>query len=572
MKKRSVFLKTVAVFLASMAVFGFTACTDVTTEAGTDTPEDTATDTAATAAGTNENTTAAPETTEGIVDRPIGETLDAECASDFTVSKVFSNDMVVQRNEFIRVWGWAPESENGKKVSGEFMGMFAEAIIENGEWEITFTARLSANGELGNSMRIYAGENKEYVFTNVLVGDVYMVIGQSNVAAPVISDPKVGVSVADNHHPIRIHYNSLGQTNGYPQRGTEEVCKDLLNGSVWKLASAGNIANFSAIGYYFAYHLMNITEGQVPLGIIEIDGNGQPLGAFMPNEVAEACKTDKFNKTKGYYVTSGVNADGGRYMYNHYMYPFERYAMAGIVWYQGESDLQSANYKVFADNFTAMMKHIRGTHNLVDPDFPVYIVEFPTIYTQPAGFKPTTAAPMWAYMDVGIIRSVLGAIPGKLENSYVSVSSDLWTDKTFWNNLHPNCKYDQGLRVAQLASAVGYGISSLDEVTGPILVKMELSEDGMTAILTYDNVGEGLTTSDGGTAVKGFGVAKTRYGIISGARVNANITAKNQITLTSDKKFAGVVYNYVTTNFYGNEINLCNSYGCPASAVFFYGE
>ena len=73
------------------------------------------------------------EETTVIVDVMIGETLDAEPAADFTVSKVFSDYMVVQRGEHIRVWGFAPESENGKKVSGEFKGMFAEAIIENGE-------------------------------------------------------------------------------------------------------------------------------------------------------------------------------------------------------------------------------------------------------------------------------------------------------------------------------------------------------------------------------------------------------------------------------------------------------
>ena len=76
------------------------------------------------------------ETTEEVTteepDVMIGETLDAAYAADFTVSKVFTSDMVVQRGEKLRVWGWAPESENGKKISGEFMGMFAETLIENG--------------------------------------------------------------------------------------------------------------------------------------------------------------------------------------------------------------------------------------------------------------------------------------------------------------------------------------------------------------------------------------------------------------------------------------------------------
>ena len=113
-------------------------------------------------------------------DNMIGETLDAEYASDFSVAKIFSDNMVVQRNENIRVWGFAPESENGKKVSGEFKGMFAEALIENGEWCITFGARLVAD-TFGAQMKIYTDE-KTVTFNDVLVGDVYLVMGQSNAA------------------------------------------------------------------------------------------------------------------------------------------------------------------------------------------------------------------------------------------------------------------------------------------------------------------------------------------------------------------------------------------------------
>jgi hypothetical protein len=110
----------------------------------------------------------------------IGDTFEAEYAADFSVSRVFSNDMVVQRGEHIRVWGFAPESENGKKVTGEFKGMFAEALIENGEWCITFTSKLEADTTPAE-MKIYT-DTKEVVFSGVLVGDVYLVLGQSNAA------------------------------------------------------------------------------------------------------------------------------------------------------------------------------------------------------------------------------------------------------------------------------------------------------------------------------------------------------------------------------------------------------
>lgn len=553
------------------------APTEETTQKETEqTPTETETETVIEET-TEEVTTEPEETEEPITDVMIGEVLDAPYASDFTVSNVFASDMVVQRGEHIRVWGYADPSQNGKKISGEFKGMFAEAIIEDGEWVITFGARLEASAEMGNSMRIYT-DSKEVVFTDVLVGDVYMVMGQSNCAYSVANHlavnntpDKGGLTALDYSAPIRLHYNSLNQTSGYPQRGTDEVCKQVVSGSKWQRAdSYADIQNFTAIGYYFAYHYMNITDKKVPIGLIEIDGNGQPLGAFMCNEVANEYKTDRFNDEKGYYVTTGVNANWGRYLYNHYMYPFERYAIAGIIWYQGESDFQLTNTKVFARNFSALMTYMRGTHNLVNKDFPVYFIEFPTQYKMPSGFTPSASAPTWAYMDVGLIRAAMGAIPQVLNNSYQVVSCDLWSDDTYWNSLHPNCKYEQALRAAELASAVLGEGKSMAESTGPILVGIEMSEDKKTAILTYDNVGGGLKTCDGSDKVKGFTALRNGFVTNTKASLEATITAPNQITITSNTTISGLAYNVITTYFYGKELNLCNSYGMPAGAALIY--
>ena len=541
------------------------APTDAPTEAPTEAPTDPETTEAPTEAPTE------PEETEPpIVDVMVGETLDAPHSTQFTVSNVFANDMVVQRNEHIRVWGWADASQNGKKVTGEFKGMFAEAIIEDGAWEITFGARMEASAELGHTMKIYA-DGVSYEFTDVLVGDVYMVMGQSNCAysvsnhhAYVNTPDKGGKDVLDYDAPIRIHYNSQMQTAGYPKWGTEEVCLEVKSGSTWQRAdSYADIQNFTAIGYLFAHNYVKLTDSKVPIGLIEIDGNGRPLGAFMSNQVATEKGTDRYDATKGYYVTTGVNGDAGRYLYNCYMYPFERYAIAGLIWYQGESDLLQANARVYAENFSALMTYMRGTHNLVNKDFPVYYVEFPTIYQKPAGHSGD-----WHYMDVGLIRAVMGEIQRVLPNSHQIVSTDLWSDDTFFNNLHPNCKFEQSERAAILAAALnGEAGKTVEQGNGPILVMMELSEDGKTAVLTYENVGEGLRTSDGGAEVKGFVLYRKNCTLNSRAEITATITAPNQITLVSSSKITGLAYNAITTNVYGVDVNLCNSVGVPAGAT-----
>ncbi len=585
-------MKTTRIGLLALSVLlllclTLAACTDgntTDTTVGETTPaSDPADTTVETEVPTTPEATEAPteaptepaETEPPIVDVMIGETLDAPYAADFRVSNVFASDMVVQRGEHLRVWGWADESENGKKVSGEFKGMFAEAIIENGEWVLTFGARLEASAELGHTMKIYT-DTKTVEFKDVLVGDVYMVMGQSNCAYTVhnhhlyVNTPdKGGKDVLDYNAPIRIHYNSQMQTQGYPKWGTEEVCPEVMSGSTWQRADSYNdIASFTAIGYLFAHNYVKLTDSKVPIGVIEIDGNGRPLGAFMCNEVATEKRTDHYDKKNGYYVTTGVNGDAGRFLYNHYMFPFERYAIAGIIWYQGESDLLQANTRVYAENFSALMTYMRGTHNLINKDFPVYYVEFPTIYQKPAGHVGD-----WHYMDVGLIRAAMGEIQRILPNSHQIVSTDLWSDDTFFNNLHPNCKFEQSDRIATLAAALnGEAGKTVEQGNGPILVSMEILDGGKKAILTYENVGEGLKTTDGGNTVKGFVMYRKNVALNTKATLTATITAPNQITIEASASITGLAYNAITTNVYGVDINLCNSEGVPAGATVFLKE
>ena len=145
-------------------------------------------------------------------------------------------------------------------------------------------------------------------------------------------------------------------------------------------------------------------------------------------------------------------------------------------------------------------------------------------------------------------------------------SSDLWTDNTYWNTLHPNCKYEQAERCAKIALSV-LGKGRQEEGVGPVLVSIEVN--GKTAVLTYENVGTGLKTADGGNEVLGFAIINRSYALIqdSGDNIVATITAPNQITITSDRRITGIAYNSVYNYVYGQHVNLCNSFGVPAAAT-----
>jgi len=508
---------------------------------------------------------------KGVTDVVNGEVLNAEFCDNFKVSNVFSDNMVLQRNEHFRVWGFADESQNGKKVCGEFKGVTCEALVENGEWELTFGARLDAD-PVGADLRIYT-DKKEVVFKNVLVGDVYIVSGQSNAEYPMgihwmflgENDDRCPKDSIDPDMPIRLNYKGQNYVNGVKVRGSEEVAKDIDDGlGGWALATAANLDGFSAIGYLFAYHFVKLTDGKIPVGLIELDGSGRPLGCFVPNEVAEKYGTDIFSEEKGYYVTEGINAEWGRFMFNEYFHPFARMAINGFIWYQGESDLLEETTKRYDDAFVGMIEHMRNTHNIVNRDFPVYFIEFPAIFLPDPNY---TGTDNWAFLDVGKIRATMGSLVNMGANFYQIQSSDLWTDKTYWNSLHPNCKYEQGERAARIACAVNNcaGIT-LSEASGPIVDKVTYSKDLKKATIKFRNVGSGLKTSDGGTTVKGFTVLAGSFVLAPSYNVTAKITAKDTVTVTCDMPFVGVAYNAITTCVFGDEINLTNSSGVPAGA------
>ena len=501
-----------------------------------------------------------------------------EYSSSFTVSQVFDSNMVIQRNEYVRVWGFADESENGKKVSALFMGKQADALIENGEWEITFYQTYEANKELGNNLTVYGAEGVEYVFENILIGDVFMIIGQSNVessiSAYLTDEPnlKWTKEQLSEDSIIRYNYNTNKQSEGYPWRGSDEVVKDAINDSGWVKPNEENIDKFSSIGYFIAHQITELTNNGIPVGIAQFSANGRPLSVFMPNNLAEELKTDKLQNVNvqvdGETVQREIYVDPNytsvvetRYMYNHYINPFERMPIAGLVWYQGESESKVALASVYVERFTALMEYMRSTHNLINKEFPVFCVEFPSVYR----VEGSTA-----YLDTGRIRATIGMIPFSLSNSYVAVCSDLWNDKTYSNNIHPYCKYEQAERVTDLMQAVIYGTKSLDEATGPILESYEFSSDKRTVVLKFKNYGEGLTTSDGGKIVNGFGAMNNKNDIYNACIPTAEITSPDTVTVTFSRNALGVAYNFVASNFFGTEVNLCDSYGNPAQGLWIY--
>jgi len=517
-------------------------------------------------------------------------------ASGISLSNAFSSNMIVQRDEKLTVWGGSLKDGNeGKTVIVEFKGETAVGVIENGKWEAVFDCTFPVDRE-GSDMVIKVADG-QIVLEDVLVGDVYYVIGQSNVfygIGDLIVDRYYSGSVNnyvnidyDNARDMRFyrisstHYSN--QTGDMAQ-GTETLYEDVYNGARWMMP--GDIYNqvqtyampfinnykandnitcglytFSALGYMFAYNMTNRTD--IPIGVIEIDASGYPLMAFTPNELAEKWGKDVYDAATGTYYFSAGNVVAPqiktRFAYNQQIYPLHRFSIAGIIWYQGESDFPNtdeylgAGAKSFQEELAELMTYYRNTFG--NSDFPVYMVEF----------APCFAGTANAYMDMGASRCELGMVPSLLENSYVASTSDLWKTVKWINNIHPPIKDLNAFRVTDLVMATKFGQGSIDDVCGPTVNNCEFN--GNTVTVTFDHVSTGLKTAHGNGIV--IGVEIMVNGVWTAVQGDF-IRNGNQLVITADDTITGIRYNRNTSATFPENLNLCNGYNMPAVAFSQY--
>lgn len=511
-------------------------------------------------------------------------------ATNVQVSNAFSDNMMLQRDQKLTVWGSADASSG--TVIVEFMGEQAEAEVgEDRMWYAEFekTFSYTANPQT----LTVKGAKDTYKFKNVLIGDVYFVIGQSNVHYGManleteLSFKGLEKEITwdyDESRNLRFFRCYSGDTTsltGLFKQGTATEFFDLTTDRDWMctedIKNNTNPTSFSALGYLLAYNLSNKID--VPVGIIEIDAAGMPLISFAPNHLAQKWNDESVAADGTYYynLNNGFpnEAMPSRFVYNHFIAPLRHFSTAGIVWYQGESDALNSiavwgeNNDSFAYQFTELMTYFRQSFG--NSDFPVYMIEFPTCFTN---YNADTGAIQNAYIDFGNVRCDQGVIGRLLSDFHLVNSSDFFNDITWSNSLHPYIKHKQAARLANIVLADKYGIGDLNYVKGPQFESATYS--GKSATVTFTNVGSGLKKYNG-NYIYGFEVWTGHDA--QGFKVweyvtDASIIGTNQVKINSNKTILGIRYNANTEAGdpgFGElaphlSLNLRNSNNVPTSA------
>ncbi len=186
---------------------------------------------------------------------------------------IFSDNMVLQREIKIPVWGMATP---GEMITVSFNGKFVSGNTDSsGKWKV-FLPEFKAGGPFSLTI---AGESESTTFENVLIGDVWFASGQSNMTHPVQGWEWIPHSAIENYK------DELQDTN-YPKIRLFNVPKfpspikqdDLISGE-WQMASASTVKDFSAIGWFFAKKLN--TDLNIPIGIIHASWGGTPIRTWL---------------------------------------------------------------------------------------------------------------------------------------------------------------------------------------------------------------------------------------------------------------------------------------------------
>jgi sialate O-acetylesterase len=362
--------------------------------------------------------------------------LTAPAAADVKLPTVLGSHMVLQRDKPIPIWGWA---DPGEEVTVEFAGMVGQAKADDaGKWKVTLGAQ-KANAT-GHKLRVKGKNSLE--LDDVLVGEVWVGSGQSNMEWSVSASANPKETIAAAKHPNIRLFNVQKIQAAVPLPDVGYTFGKIS----WRECTPASVPQFSAVLYHFGVRLQKDLD--VPIGLINSSWGGSPIEPWT------------------------VTGKSSGTMYNAMIAPLMPFAIRGVIWYQGESNV--GNGLAYRDKTEALVK---GWRAVWGEDMPFYFVQIAPWSGYGAGSLPR----LWE----GQVASL------KIPHTGMAVVTDL-VDNI--KDIHPKNKLDVGNRLALWALAKTYGKKDL-VYSGPLYKSMKV--EGNKVRLSFTHTGGGLASRDG---------------------------------------------------------------------------
>lgn len=436
--------------------------------------------------------------------------------ANVTLPNVLSDNMVLQRDSEVAIWGWANPQEEVVITPSWNHQEYKVKASNQAKWQINIPTPKE-----GGPYTITIKGYNEIVLKNILIGEVWICSGQSNMEMSASWGIENGDEEVKNATNPNIRFFMIPKlTATSPQNN--------LTGN-WTQCTPETMKHFSATGYFFAKRLQEELKN-VPIGLIGSNWGGTPAEIWMPEEViqndAVLLESAKTRKEESY----GPHQPGRAF--NAMIYPLTGFKIAGVIWYQGESNVGS---QVYDKTFSALITSWRKLWNY----------EFPFYYVQIAPYK--YGDNHYGGVEVrNAQRKVLQEVP----NTGMVVTSDI----SPVDDIHPKDKKSVGQRLANLALAKTYKANT-NVVNGPLFKEIKTAKSNV--IVSFDYA-DGLYFKN--KKSNQFEVAGTDNVYHDAVAV----IQKNQIILKSDKVKKPIKVRFAWTNTAQSE--LFNKANLPASS------
>jgi len=398
--------------------------------------------------------------------------------AEIRVAHIFSDNMVLQQQSKVAVWGWAKPNTMVQIIPSWDKKVYQVKAGQDGKWK----AEIATPKAGKTAYQITFSDGKSLTLNNVLIGEVWLCSGQSNMEMPMKGFK--GNPILNSNLDILKSKNSMLRLVIVKRSGQLKPVDDIIGN--WQEATPETVSEFSATGYYFGKTLNELLD--VPVGLILSSWGGSTIESWMSTEMLK-----DFPNAKIPQQGDSIKAPNRTpiMLYNGMINPIAGYGIKGCIWYQGES-----NYE-FPDLYPALFqKMVSSWRQLWNQG------NFPFYYCQIAPYNYASISPkekQGGKFNSAYLREAQNKAAKLIPNSGMAVLMDIGEEFC----IHPMRKNVGGERLALLALGKTYGLKGF-AYESPSLKEITVDKEGKI-ILIFDNAPLWLTSF--GKELKSFEIA-----------------------------------------------------------------
>ncbi len=448
-------------------------------------------------------------------------------SAQFKLSAIFNDNMVLQQNTNVVIRGSGVPGKTVVVKPTWNQKNYTTTVEADSSWRIKIETPKA-------SYRLYEidfSSGERLKLSNVLIGEVWLCGGQSNMGMPMKGGYNQGVegslqAIISSKNPNLRYF-------GVKNRSSVKIENEVQG--FWEIASPSTTGNFSATAYYFARLLQQTLD--IPVAVVVCCWGGSAIEAWMSPEALSAFDYVKIPKTP---KDNKVEMQTPTVLYNGMLHSIAGYGIKGAIWYQGESNRHV--YKQYPALFEAMHKDWERLWDI--GEFPIYFAQI-----APFAYENMDKAPASALMREAQLK-----IAQSQPNTGMAVLLDAGDELC----IHPPKKQQAGERLAYLALGKTYGMDYLD-YQSPVYDSMKT--EGERLMLTFKNAPLGVTFfQNSRTGFEIAGEDKVFYPAV----VKFNAHFDKFITLTSKDVPHPVAARYAWRNYVS--ATLFGANGFPVSS------